>query len=72
MLIAPDNERVGNFCGYLIYNYIDEGIKFNPRIWALRKITSEGTTNNCETSHSKLNLQLFTKAHPNISYLPMF
>ncbi|XP_016657607.1 uncharacterized protein LOC107882945 [Acyrthosiphon pisum] len=65
MSIAPDDERVGKFCDYLVEYYIDEGAKFNPHIWASREITSERTTNSCESYHSKFNSQ-FTKAHPNI------
>ncbi|KAE9542314.1 hypothetical protein AGLY_003441 [Aphis glycines] len=65
MSVSPDDERIIKFCDYLVEYYIDEDAKFNPRIWASREITSERTTNSCESFHSKLNSQ-FTKAHPNI------
>lgn len=65
MSICPNDERVVKFCNYLVENYIDNGATFNPRIWASRKITSERTTNSCESFHSKLNSE-FTKCHPNI------
>ncbi|KAE9525669.1 hypothetical protein AGLY_014196 [Aphis glycines] len=47
MSISLDDERVGKYCDYLVDYYIDEGAKFNPRIWASREITSERTTNSC-------------------------
>jgi hypothetical protein len=65
MSVSPDDERLVKFCDYLVEYYIDEDAKFNLRIWASREITSERTTNSCESFHSKLNSQ-FTKGHLNI------
>jgi len=65
MSVVPDDARLKKFCDYLCDNYIDETSKFNPKIWASSSISSERTTNSCESFHSKLNTQ-FTKAHPNI------
>lgn len=63
--IFPNDERVVKFCDYLVKNYINGEAKFNPRVWASRKITSKCTTNSCESFHAKLNSE-FTKFHPNI------
>ncbi|KAL4149507.1 hypothetical protein QTP88_003442 [Uroleucon formosanum] len=65
MSVVPDDARLKKFCDYLCDNYINETSKFNPKIWASSSISSERTTNSCESFHSKLNTQ-FTKAHPNI------
>lgn len=65
MSISPNDERIIMFCDYLVENYVDDGAKFNPRLWASRKISSERTTNSSAFFHSKLNSE-FTKYHPNI------
>lgn len=65
MPVVPDDPRLNKFCDYICDNYIDETSKFNPKMWASSSISSERTTNSCESFHSKLNTQ-FNKAHPNI------
>jgi len=57
--------KVKKFCDYICDNYINETSKCNPKMWASSSISSERTTNSCESFHSKLNTQ-FNKAHPNI------
>ncbi|KAE9531503.1 hypothetical protein AGLY_010709 [Aphis glycines] len=70
MAYSPNDPKILTFCDYLTENYIDESSRFPPNVWASFSISSERTTNSCESFHAKLN-SLFTKSHPNI-YLYTF
>jgi hypothetical protein len=55
-LIATENvnDRIA-FLDYLTENYIQEDAQFPPEIWATASVTSERTTNCCESFHSQFN-----------------
>ncbi|CAI6359480.1 unnamed protein product [Macrosiphum euphorbiae] len=65
MSIKSTDERVTQFSDYLINMYIDEGATFPPFMWASCSISSERTTNACESFHSAFG-KYFYSAHPNI------
>jgi hypothetical protein len=65
MSTIPKIHAVKEFSDYLVDNYIsDEGL-FPPHIWASNTISSQRTTNACESFHAKFN-KSFSSAHPNI------
>ncbi|KAF0706208.1 MULE domain-containing protein [Aphis craccivora] len=61
MSTIPENQAVQEFSDYYIS---DEGI-FPPHIWASDTISSQRTTNACESFHGKFN-KSFSSPHPNI------
>jgi len=65
MAHCTNDPKMSTFCDYLTENYIDEFSRFPSNVWASFSISSERTTNSCESFHAKLN-SLFTKSHPNI------
>lgn len=64
--IKPVDERVTQFCDYLVDNYISENSKFPPHLWAEHSSSLERTTNPCESFHSKYNSSFYCP-HPNIN-----
>ncbi|KAF0770256.1 Uncharacterized protein FWK35_00007815 [Aphis craccivora] len=65
MSTIPEKHAVQEFSDYLVDNYIsDEGL-FPPHIWASDMISSQKTTNACESFHAKFN-KSFSSPHPNI------
>jgi hypothetical protein len=67
-LIATENvndSRLTAFLDYLTENYIQEDARFPPEIWASASVTSERTTNCCESFHSQFNKSFYCP-HPNI------
>lgn len=65
--IKPENEKLTEFCDYLVDNYIGENSHFPPHIWAEHSPSLQRTTNACESFHSKYNSSFYS-AHPNINY----
>ena len=63
-LMGNSPQEMQAFCDYLLENYIEEGSPFPPDMWASRKITSERTTNACESFHAKFS-ECFNSPHPN-------
>lgn len=53
------------FADYLVETYIAEDSLFPPHLWASDELSSERTTNACESFHSKF-AQNFTSYHPHI------
>jgi hypothetical protein len=65
MSTIPENHAIQEFSDYLVDNYIsDEGL-FPPHIWASDTISSQRTTNACESFQAKFN-KSFSSPHPNI------
>jgi hypothetical protein len=67
-LIATENvndSRLTAFLDYLTENYIQEDARFPPEIWASASVTSERTTNCCESFYSQFNKSFYC-ADPNI------
>ncbi|KAL4135073.1 hypothetical protein QTP88_006730 [Uroleucon formosanum] len=64
MSTIPENHAVHEFSDYLVDNYISDGL-FPPHIWASDTISSQRTTNACESFHAKFN-KSFSSPHPNI------
>ncbi|KAF6199939.1 hypothetical protein GE061_006237 [Apolygus lucorum] len=67
MSVCPSyiNPKVTDFCDYLTDNYIFSHAKFPPTMWAADELTSDRTTNCCQSFHAKFN-NMFTSPHPNI------
>lgn len=61
----PEDERLKQFCDYLVDTYIDECSQFPPNIWANLSSSLYRTTNACESFHSKFN-NSFYHSHPSI------
>lgn len=59
------DSRVTKFLDYLTENYVEENSLFPPQLWASASVTSERTTNCCESFHSEFNKN-FYQTHPNI------
>lgn len=55
MSIMPRDHRVEQYADYLVGNYIEENAKFPPCSWARNELTSERTTNMCESFQLILN-----------------
>ncbi|XP_054276641.1 uncharacterized protein LOC128995650 [Macrosteles quadrilineatus] len=64
-LMSIQPRLVEAFSDYLVENYIDSESTFPPSIWASSSVTSERTTNACESFHAKFSRN-FTHPHPNI------
>ena len=64
-LVSKAPVEVRPFYDYLCENYIGEGAKFPPSMWAAFDSTIQRTTNACESFHCNFNHQ-FASAHPNI------
>jgi hypothetical protein len=65
MSTIPENHTVKKFNDYLVDSYIsDEGL-FPSHIWVSDKISSQRSTNACESFHAKFN-KSFSSPHPNI------
>ena len=66
MSIKPDDDKVQEFCDYMIDNYVPEDAKFPPTVWAgLNEEFCVETTNACESFHAHFK-QEFYHAHPTI------
>lgn len=65
MSTIPENHAVQEFSDYLVDNYISDERLFPPHIWASDTISSQRTTNACESFHAKFN-KSFSSPHPNI------
>ena len=61
----PSSPKVDRFVDYLIENYIDNSSTFPPEMWASASLSSERTTNACESFHAKFRKH-FNHSHPNI------
>lgn len=61
----PEDDRVLQFCDYLVDNYLTEDSTFPPYMWASNSSSLIFTTNACESFHSKFN-ECFYKSHPDI------
>ncbi|KAL4142255.1 hypothetical protein QTP88_004750 [Uroleucon formosanum] len=61
----PENHAVQEFSDYLVDNYISNEGLFPPHIWASDTISSQRTTNACESFHAKFN-KSFSSPHTNI------
>lgn len=57
--------QIHTFCDYILDNYIAEDAAFPPTMWASNTMTSDRTTNACESFHAKFN-DSFGNCHPNI------
>lgn len=64
--IKPENDKVTEFCDYLVDTYISENSHFPPHIWAEHSSSLQRTTNACESFHSKYNSSFYSP-HPNIN-----
>lgn len=66
MALQPDGkENIRIFTDYVFDNYISPDATFPPRIWADFSVSTNRTTNNCESFHARLNAHFYT-SHPNI------
>lgn len=65
--IKPENEKLTEFCDYIVDNYISENSHFPPHVWAEHSASLQRTTNACESFHSKYNSSFYS-AHPNINH----
>lgn len=64
--IQPKNDKVTEFCDYLVEHYIDDNSTFPPRIWAEHSESIQRTTNACESFHSHYNGSFYF-SHPDIN-----
>lgn len=63
--IQPSSSKVDQFVDYLVENYIDNSSEFPPEMWASASLSSERSTNACESFHAKFRKN-FNHPHPNI------
>lgn len=63
MSIMP--ARAQPYADYLVGTYVAEDSQFPPHVWASSDVSSERTTNACESFHSKFGSN-FDTFHPNI------
>ena len=63
--LRPTLEKLKKFTEYLLTNYVDDGAKYPPCIWASRTARLKRTTNACESFHSRFN-DSFYRTHPDI------
>lgn len=63
----PDHmhKAVVNLADYLVKNYIEENSLFPPTIWAEAVVTTENSTNACESFHSRFNSNFYSM-HPSL------
>ena len=61
----PTDPKVTEFVDYLILNYIEDGAKFPPNMWAKADASSENTMNTCESFHAHF-YKGFYQTHPNL------
>lgn len=65
MAIQPTGDKIQAFLDNVFETYIDPSGLFPPDVWAEFKVTTNRTTNVCESFHSRLN-GMFNCSHPNI------
>lgn len=63
--IQPNDAKITAFADYLVTTYIDENACFPPTLWAQQSISTDHTTNACESFHSKFN-KSFYSSHPSL------
>lgn len=61
----PNNEKAIELADYLVKNYIEENALFPPELWAEARVTSEHSTNACESFHSRFNSNFYSM-HPSL------
>jgi len=64
----PKDKQVGQFCDYLLENYIDAESAFPPTVWSECTASSLRAINTCELFHAHFNA-LFYSAHHKIIVL---
>ena len=67
----PNDERVEQFCGYLLENYIDADSSLSPPVWPECSALSLRTINACELFHAQFNA-LYYSANHNFFFLYMY
>ena len=65
MTIQPTNSNVTKFTDYIVENYISSTSTFPPILWASNTISSERTTNACESFHASFSSNFYS-SHPNV------
>ncbi|XP_064462771.1 uncharacterized protein LOC135373613 [Ornithodoros turicata] len=60
---APREEKLRLFIDYLVNEYIKDGSRFPPEMWAEMTDNRQNTTNACESFHSRFN-GCFYSPHP--------
>lgn len=63
--IMPADKRVFELVEYVLQNYIYDSSTFPPSQWASDTVTSQRTTNACESFHSSFSKNFYT-THPHI------
>lgn len=61
----PDHKAAVDLADYLVDNYIGENSLFPPTVWAEGVVTTENSTNACESFHSRFNLNFYSM-HPSL------
>jgi hypothetical protein len=64
----PNDERVEEFCDFLLENYIVADSTFPPHVWSECSASPFRTINACESFHAHFNA-MFYSAHPNNFFL---
>lgn len=60
MADMPENDKVRQFCDYLVDTYISEDAAFPPSMWGLPEEDHyKETTHACESFHAKFNNSFF-------------
>ncbi|XP_064483053.1 uncharacterized protein LOC135395896 [Ornithodoros turicata] len=62
---APREEKLRLFMDYLVDEYIKDGSRFPPEMWAEMTDNMQNTTNACESFHSRFN-GCFYSPHPDV------
>lgn len=67
------DEKLIEYCDYLVDNYISEDNAFKPTLWACNSLSIQLTTNACESFHSYINKNFYFDSpsiihHPSINH----